>query len=98
MNNKNEESEKIRAKQQRLPIRTLRAPSELGKTRKEEGPSVGDFTQVLSRSEKKTAKRDKSQQHAASSERPLFKIKGNTKHGAPEEKVERRGRTRPSSL
>ena len=72
--------------------------SELGKKRKEEGTSEGDFTQVLSRAEKKKAKRIKRQQHVAPSEKPLPKTKADTKDGVPKEKVGRRRRTRPPAL
>lgn len=43
-------------------------------------------------------KRDNRQQHAGSSERPLPKVKADTKDGAPKEKVGRRRGTRPPAL
>ncbi|CAD7087787.1 unnamed protein product [Hermetia illucens] len=60
--------------------------------------SEGDFTHVLSRAEKKKAKRIKRQQHVAPLEKPLSKTKADTKDGVPKQKVGRRRRTRPPAL
>lgn len=51
-------------------------------------------THLKKTSLQKKAKRDKKQQHAASSKKPLHKSKADTNDGTPKEKVGKRKRTR----
>ena len=80
--------------------RTADSPlqSELGKKRKEDDVPEGDFIEVVSKAQKKKAKKDKKKQRTPSPETRLSKNKEAANPKPVAEKTRKRRRTRPSAL